>query len=229
MRHYLVVGGTKGIGKALVERLDEANASITVLAREIGDHRPASSRTYLQCDVLSDVLPNIDHELHGIAYCPGTINLKPFERLTDDDFRRDIETNLIGAVKVIRNYLNNLREAESSSIVLFSTVAAGVGMGFHASVASAKAAVEGLARSLAAEFAPKIRVNCVAPSLTITPLSEKLTNSPDKIEASAARHPLRRIGTPEEVAGIAEFLLSERSGWITGQVIHIDGGLSSVR
>jgi NAD(P)-dependent dehydrogenase (short-subunit alcohol dehydrogenase family) len=122
-----------------------------------------------------------------------------------------------------------LREAESSSIVLFSTVAAGVGMGFHASVASAKAAVEGLARSLAAEFAPKIRVNCVAPSLTITPLSEKLTNSPDKIEASAARHPLRRIGTPEEVAGIAEFLLSERSGWITGQVIHIDGGLSSVR
>ena len=135
----------------------------------------------------------------------------------------------MGAVKIIQQLLPALKKAEAPSVVFFSTVAVQTGMPFHASIAAAKGAVEGLARSLAAELAPKIRVNCIAPSLVQTSLAEKLVNTPEKIEAGGKRHALQRIGQPNDIAAMAEFLLSDKAGWITGQVLHIDGGMSTLK
>ncbi|TAH03065.1 MAG: SDR family oxidoreductase [Sphingobacteriales bacterium] len=229
--NYLIVGGSSGIGLQLVNNLINQGHIVYVASRQKRDF-PAQVN-FIELDILGDVsvlktqLPN---ELHGLAYCPGTINLKPFGRLTEDDFLNDYKTNVLGAVKVIQQVINKLKAVNTSSIVLFSTVAAKTGMGFHASVAASKSALEGLAVSLAAEFAAsKIRVNVIAPSLTNTPLAANLLSSPERIEASDKRHPLGRIGTAKEVADAAEFLLSDKSTWITGQVLGIDGGMSSLR
>jgi NAD(P)-dependent dehydrogenase (short-subunit alcohol dehydrogenase family) len=146
-----------------------------------------------------------------------------------DDFQNDFEVNVLGAVKVINKYFANLKSSENSSIVLFSTVAVQTGMQYHASIAAAKGAIEGLTRSLAAEFSPNIRVNCIAPSITDTPLAEKLLNNEAKLNASEERHPLKRIGSSEEIAKTVEFLLSPSSGFITGQILKVDGGISSVK
>jgi NAD(P)-dependent dehydrogenase (short-subunit alcohol dehydrogenase family) len=155
--------------------------------------------------------------------------LKPFHLLRSRDFVRDLEVNYLGAVKTLQHYLPRLREADSASVVLLSTVAVQTGLAFHASVAGAKGAVEGLTRALAAELAPKIRVNAVAPSLTDTPLARSLLNQPAKRESASKRHPLQRIGTPADIASAVCFLLADESGWITGQVIAVDGGLSRIR
>lgn len=176
-----------------------------------------------------DELPQISEPLNGIVYCPGTINLKPLKSLKLEDFQNDFEVNLLGAVKVINKYFNNLKEAGKSSIVLFSTVAVQTGMPYHASIASAKGAVEGLTRSLAAEFAPNIRVNCIAPSITNTPLAEKLLNNETKVKSSEDRHPLKRIGDAKEIAEAVAFLISDSASFITGQIIKIDGGISSIK
>ncbi|MFN3693606.1 MAG: SDR family NAD(P)-dependent oxidoreductase, partial [Ignavibacterium sp.] len=176
-----------------------------------------------------DELPQIDGSIDGLVYCPGTINLKPLNSLKIEDFQNDIEVNLLGAVKVINKYFNNLKSAGKSSTVLFSTVAVQTGMQYHASIASAKGAVEGLTRSLAAEFAPNIRVNCIAPSITSTPLAEKLLNNEAKLKASEDCHPLKRIGDAKEIAETVAFLLSDSASFITGQIIKVDGGISSVK
>ena len=181
-------------------------------------------------DDLSELNSHLPEKLDGLIYCPGTINLKPFNRLTDQDFLNDFSINVLGAIKVIRQVINKLKKAENSSIVLYSTVAVKTGMGFHSSVAASKSAVEGLAISLSAEFANSgIRVNTIAPSLTDTPLSANLLSSPEKRENSAKRHPAGRIGTTRDISSATLFLLSEDSSWITGQVLHVDGGLSSLR
>jgi NAD(P)-dependent dehydrogenase (short-subunit alcohol dehydrogenase family) len=177
----------------------------------------------------ADELPQINEPIDGIIYCPGTINLKPLKSLKIEDFQNDFEVNVLGAVKVINKYFNNLKSAEKSSVVLFSTVAVQTGMTYHASVSASKGAVEGLTRSLAAEFSPNIRVNCIAPSITNTPLADKLLNNEAKLKASEDRHPLKRIGSAEEIAKIVEFLLSSNSGFITGQILKVDGGISSVK
>jgi NAD(P)-dependent dehydrogenase (short-subunit alcohol dehydrogenase family) len=167
--------------------------------------------------------------LDGVVYCPGSINLKPFHRITDQEFIEEFNLNVLGAVRVVRTVLPLLKNSSQSSIVFFSTIAVQQGMPFHASIATAKGALEGLTRSLAAEYAPKIRVNCIAPSLTNTPLASRLLSTDEKKKASDERHPLKRIGEPEDLANLAAFLLSPQSSWITGQVIHVDGGLSSIR
>jgi 3-oxoacyl-[acyl-carrier protein] reductase len=176
-----------------------------------------------------NVFPPIEGIIDGLVYFPGTINLKPFHRLTPTYFSNDYQVNSMGAVAFIQAYLPNLKTSLQASIVFISTVAVAIGMQFHASVSMAKGAVEGLTIALAAELAPAIRVNCVAPSLTERPLAEKLINTPEKIEASQKRNPLRKIGNATDVANCIEFLLSPSSSWITGQVIAVDGGMNTLK
>ncbi|KHJ38208.1 3-oxoacyl-[acyl-carrier-protein] reductase FabG1 [Pedobacter glucosidilyticus] len=229
--NYLVIGGSTGIGLALVEKLIADGHDVIAVSRHRGE-LPLEAK-FIELDILGDVAVLKDHlpeTIHGLAYCPGTINLKPFSRLTADDFRKDYEVNVIGAVKVIQQVLPQLKASKQASILMFSTVAAKAGMGFHASIAAAKSAIEGLTVSLAAEFAAsKIRVNTLAPSLTDTPLAASLLATPERREASEKRHPLGRVGTAEELAEAAYFLLSEKSSWITGQVLGIDGGMSTLK
>jgi len=230
MNTYIVVGGTSGIGLETTKLLSN-NDRVVVISREKKNIDGLANVGFYPSDITKtiDELPNIEGKINGIVYCPGTINLKPLKSLKLEDFQNDLEINLLGAVKVINKYFSNLKSAEKASIVLFSTVAVQTGMPYHASIASAKGAIEGLTRSLAAEFSPSIRVNCIAPSITNTPLADKLLNNESKLKASEDRHPLKRIGSAEEIAHTVEFLLSDKSGFITGQIIKIDGGISSVK
>ena len=231
-KHFLIIGGTSGIGAALVSQLIEQGHQVSVISRGLASTaNPHPSVSYHQADVTNhqQPLPVIDQPIDGFVYCPGSINLKPFRTLKADDFLQDFQVNLVGAVRCIQHYLPRLQEGSNPSIVLFSTVAVKAGMAFHASVSAAKGAVEGFGKALAAELAPKVRVNVIAPSLTATPMAEKLTNSEAKLKASEERHPLKRIGQPAEIASMAKYLLSSDSAWVTGQVFHIDGGMSSLK
>jgi 3-oxoacyl-[acyl-carrier protein] reductase len=229
--NYLIVGGSSGIGLQLVKNLLNDGHTVYAASRQKRD-LPAEAK-FIELDILGDVSilkTEIPDELHGLAYCPGTINLKSFGRLSEDDFLNDYKTNVLGAVKVIQQVINKLKTVNTSSIVLFSTVAANTGMGFHASVSASKSALQGLGFSLAAEFSTsKIRVNVIAPSLTDTPLASALLSNAERKEASDKRHPLGRIGNAQEIADAATFLLSDKSSWITGQVLGIDGGMSTLR
>ena len=227
MKQFLVVGGSSGIGLSITQALVRQGHGVQVWARNLATIEGAQVIVNdVKSDLNLDLLPDI---LNGVIYCPGTITLKPFHRLTAEDFARDWQINVMGAVATLQAVLPRLKKAEQASVVLFSTVAVSLGMPFHASIASAKGAVEALTKSLAAEWAPNIRVNAIAPSLTHTHLAEKLLSSEEKIEAAAKRHPLQKIGSPEDMAAMAIFLLGAESQWMTGQVMHIDGGLSSVK
>ncbi|WP_276976416.1 SDR family oxidoreductase, partial [Flavobacterium filum] len=170
-------------------------------------------------------LPEI---IDGLVYCPGSINLRPFKGIKPETFEADMHINFFSMIKVIQTILPNLSASNQSSIVLFSSVAASMGMPFHTSVAAAKGAIEGFAKALAAEFTPKIRVNVIAPSLTDTPLADKFLNNDVKREKSAERHPLKRFGTADDLAQMATFLLNDKSSWISGQIFHVDGGMSTL-
>lgn len=225
---YLIVGGSKGIGKACTELLLEHGNEVIVAARTNDEisHLPVE---FVEVDVLGDVstLEDFD-DLNGLIYCPGSINLRPFNRFSEDEFKADFELNVMGAIKCIQTCLPALKKG-NGSVVLFSTVAVQQGMAFHASVAASKGAIEGLTRSLASEFAPHVRVNAIAPSLTDTPLAEALLSNEKKREASEERHPLKRVGKAQDIASMAVHLVSENGSWITGQVIGVDGGMSRVR
>ncbi|MCR9016087.1 SDR family NAD(P)-dependent oxidoreductase [Aquiflexum gelatinilyticum] len=223
-KNIVVIGGNSGIGKSITEKLESEGANIFVY------HRSGEGLEQLDVTARFESIEGLPEVIDGLVYCPGTINLKPFHRFSVEDFQRDYEVNVLGAVKVLQACLKGLKKSESASVVLFSTVAVQVGLGFHSSISSAKGAVEGLAKSLAAEWAPnKIRVNVVAPSLTDTPLASALLGNEDKKEASNKRHPLGRYGQAEDIAGAAVFLLSKDASWMTGQVLHLDGGMSSVK
>jgi len=231
-KRFFVAGGSSGIGLDIVKALQKKGNEIYVGSRTNDQLAGLGRVHHFALDVKADPLnlEELPEVLNGMVYCPGTIRLKPFQRLTIDDFLEDLQINFLGAVKTIQACLTRLKKSKTgASVVLFSTVAVKTGMPFHASVAGAKAAVEGLTRSLAAEFAPRIRFNAIAPSLTDTPLAQNLLSSEEKRQASADRHPLKRIGTPSEIAGLAMHLLSDESAWMTGQIIHIDGGMSSLR
>ncbi len=224
--NYLIIGASSGIGSEIAKKLNEQGHQVFTAQRNITNsdgHVQQFNAVENDLDVTS--LPD---QIDGLVYCPGSINLKPFNRLTTQDFYTDWQINFLGAVKVIQSVLPRLRAAKGS-IVLFSSVAAQTGMSFHASVASAKAAIEGLTYSLAAEFAPTIRVNAIAPSLTDTPLANKLLSDENKKETAAKRHPLQKFGNVNDIASMACFLLGKDASFITGQVIKIDGGLSNIR
>ncbi len=228
-KNYLIVGGSYGIGLEIVKSLAEQGANVYVLART-NDNLPSYATIYYQeYDALSDEKIDLPDELHGVVYCPGSINLKPFRSLKPDAFRSDFEINVIGAIKVLQQTQRLLQKTANSSVVLFSTVAVGQGMPYHASIAASKGAIEGLTKTLAAEWAPKVRVNCVAPSLTDTPLAARLLSSDERREVSAQRHPLKRVGTVSDISEAVCFLLSEKSGWMTGQILGVDGGISALK
>lgn len=228
-KRFLVVGGSSGIGLDTIKKLISEGHEVINMSRT-SPNLSSESLSHHSVDVLSeDNLPHLDTSLDGLVYCPGSINLKPFRSLKTTDYQKDFEINVLGAVKVIQNYLKALKEAPNSSIVLFSTVAVGTGMSFHSSVSAAKGAIEGLTRSLAAELAPSIRVNCVAPSIVDTPLASRFLSSEEKVEASAKRHPLNRVGDVNDISEAVKYLLSDSSGWVTGQILPVDGGLSSIR
>lgn len=231
-KNILVVGGSKGIGRAIVEQLVSQNINVTVISRNIDEMDTHALVHYIQKDITKDDLaPNeLPDIIDGLVYCPGSIVLKPFKSLSEEQFIDDFAINCLGAIKSIKAAFNGLKKSESNpGIVLFSTVAVTQGMAFHASLAAAKGAVEGLTKSLAAEFAPTIRVNCIAPSLTNTSLAAKILSSPEKIQAAEQRHPLKTIGNVSDLASMAIFLLSEEAKWISGQILHVDGGMSTLR
>jgi NAD(P)-dependent dehydrogenase (short-subunit alcohol dehydrogenase family) len=230
-KNILIIGASSGIGHALAQQLQEQGATLFTAGRTQPE---GIQSTHMVWDVTQtpavDALHQLPDTLHGLIYCPGSINLKPFQRLTLDDYRRDFDVNVLGAVSAIHTCYAAMKKSKSASIVLFSTVAAKLGMGMHSSVAVAKSAVEGLAKSLAAELAPfNVRVNAIAPSLTDTPLAGFLLADDTKREAANKRHPLNRYGSPEDIASMAAYLLTDQANWITGQIIGIDGGMGSLK
>jgi NAD(P)-dependent dehydrogenase (short-subunit alcohol dehydrogenase family) len=230
MSTYLIVGGSSGIGKALVAELAAEGNSIYATYNNTVPENSSENIHYAQLDVLNEQidLSYLPDSIDGLVYCPGSITLKPIQRLTISDLENDYKLQVTGFVRILQLVLPKLKKGQNASIVLFSTIAVQKGFAFHSLVSSSKGAVEGLCRALAAELAPSIRVNCIAPSITATPLAGRLLDTDEKMNANAQRHPLKKIGSADDVAGMAAFLLSAKASWITGQVMHIDGGLSSL-
>lgn len=225
-KNILLIGGSHGIGKSVAQQLHETHTLF--IASRSREGLEDLQCEYIPFDATKDSfeLSVLPEEIHGFVYCPGSINLKPFKMMDLEVFEEDMRVNFFGLVKVVQKIMPKM--AQSSSMVFFSTVAVEKGMLFHTSVAAAKGATEGFAKSLAAEYAPKLRVNVIAPSLVDTPLAEKLLNNERKKENMAGRHPLKRVGQAEDIANMAIFLLSDKSSWMTGQVIGVDGGMSTL-
>ncbi len=230
MRNYVIIGGSSGIGNAIVESLEDHDANI-VATYNTNAKESRGKVKYLKYDVTTDELDldELPEQIDGLAYCPGSINLKPFKRFKEDDFVQDFKLQVMGATKVIKQLLPKMKGSQDASILLFSTVAVQTGFSFHTQVAISKGAIEGLTRSLAAELSPDIRVNALAPSLTNTNLAGKLLSTPEKINMQSEKNPLKKIGDPKDIAEAATYLLTEKSSWMTGQIITIDGGYSRIK
>lgn len=231
LNNVVIAGGNSGIGEKLIQLLADTDARITLLSRKSPDEQTNTGISHYPWDVTEALPENLElpEQLDGLVYCPGTINLKPFPLLKDDDFLRDFQVNVMGAVKLVRKYIKALK-AGRGSVVFFSSVAASTGFPFHASVAAAKSALEGLSLSLAAEYASAgVRFNTVSISLTDTALASGLLKTEKQRQSGEDRHPIKGLGDPGEVASWVMHLLSQDSRWMTGQVIHIDGGIGSLR
>lgn len=222
MKNIVIIGGSKGIGKAILEQQLTSNLiySISRTSPEISH----PNLKHFELDVLKDNLPEIEN-IDVLIYCPGTINLKPILSLSIEDFKNDFEVNVLGAVKAIQKYLPNLKKGNNPSIVLFSTVAAKLGMPFHASIATAKSGVEGLVKSLGAELASVVRINAIAPTITDTTLAANILRNDRMKENMVERHPMKNYLQPQEVANMVAFLISENAKSISGQVFEMDYGL----
>jgi NAD(P)-dependent dehydrogenase (short-subunit alcohol dehydrogenase family) len=227
-KNILLIGGSHGIGLATARIL--APDHNIIIASRTSDNLEDIHARHLQFDVTKDKIEDLDlpDNIDGLVYFPGSINLKPFKMLKPEAFEEEMQLNFISLVKVVQGLLPKLKKSEQASLVFFSTVAVKVGMPFHTSVAAAKGAIEGFSKALAAEYAPTFRVNVIAPSLTDTPLAEKLLSSEEKKKKMNERHPLKRVGEAEDIANLVVFLLSEKSAWMTGQTLGLDGGLSTI-
>ncbi|QLG46748.1 SDR family NAD(P)-dependent oxidoreductase [Costertonia aggregata] len=225
-KNILLIGGSHGIGLSLATQLQKNNK--VFVASRTKEGLDGLDVTHIPFDATTDDLDvsHLPEELHGFVYCPGSINLKPFKMMSLETFEEDMQLNFFSMVKTVKTIIGKM--VEGGSMVFFSTVAVGTGMPFHTSVAAAKGAIEGFAKSMAAEYAPKLRVNVVAPSLVDTPLAGRLLNNDKKVEMMSQRHPLKRVGKPEDIANIALFLLSDDSTWMTGQIVGVDGGMSTL-
>ncbi len=227
MKNIVIIGGSKGIGNAILqEQINSGNKVYNISRTEPGNNN--ENLTHYNVDVLQDELPEIEN-VDSLIYCPGSINLKPISRLSIEDFKEDFNINVIGAVKAIQKYLPNLRNGNNPSILMFSTVAVKLGMPFHASIATAKGGIEGLTKSLGAELAPNIRVNAIAPTVTDTTLAEKLLRNDRSKENITERHPLKKYLDPKEVASMADYLISDKSTSISGQIFEMDCGIVSFK
>ncbi len=226
MKKYIIIGGSKGIGKETAEILAAEGNEVIVFSRTPYEG-PAHSIDWEEFDVLSDDWEDrMPDNIDGLVYSVGSINLKPFKRLKPEVFQADFQLQVMGAVKALQAASTNFNTNGIPSVVLYSTVAVQRGMPFHATVSASKGAIEGLTRAIASEWAPKARINCIAPSLTDTPLAGRLVSTPEKKAALGNNNPMKRIGEPTDVAEMTAFLLSDKASWMTGQVIHIDGGQS---
>lgn len=231
MENFLIIGASSGVGKGIADQLSALGHQVYGTYCKNKIHSENAFVQYQYADVLDEnfSLDFLPETLKGAIYCPGSINLRPFERLKPSDFIDDYKLQVVGAIKTLQAAIPRLNRSAHASILLFSTVAVQAGFPFHTQVSVSKGAIEGLTKSLAAELSPKIRVNCIAPSVTDTPLAAALLNSDQKREANAQRHPLKRIGTADDIAQMAVFLLSSKASWITGQIIHVDGGISTLK
>lgn len=231
LKNLLVIGGSSGIGNHLATKIADKHRVYATFNKHTPTPSENENLSFHFCNVTDEQtdFSFLPEKLHGVVYCPGSINLKPFARIQPEDFITDYRINVIGAIKIIQNVLPKLKASGNAAIILFSTVAVQQGFNFHSMVSASKGAIEGLTRALAAELAPTIRVNCIAPSITETPLSASLLNTDAKKEANASRHPLKRIGHPADIANMANFLLSDEASWITGQILAVDGGMSSIK
>ena len=226
MKNIVVIGGTKGIGKAIVSEVVDNN-NVVCLSRNQTDFSH-DNYTFHNFDALVDDYPDFE-SVDCLIYCPGSINLKPISTLSLDDFRNDFELNVIGAVRAIKKYLNLLKKSGSASILLFSTVATKLGMPYHASVSVAKSGIDGLVKTLGSELAPKVRINAIAPTITNTDLASKILRNDKVIENMVERHPLKKILSSNEVAKMASFLISEDASSISGQIFNMDAGIVSFK
>ena len=228
-KNILIIGGSSGIGLALSELLASKN-SVYVASRS-NESLLNLDVNYIQFDATTDQLDLslLPEKLDGFVYCPGSINLRPFKGLKTEAFLCDFEINVIGAVSALKSVLNLLNASSNAAVVFYSTGAVQTGMPFHSSVSASKGAIEGLTRSLAAEFAPKIRVNAIAPSLVDTPLASKFLNNEMKLEKANERHPLGRVGNAKELAQATAFLLGDESSWMTGRILQLDGGIGNLK
>ena len=233
---YLVFGATGAIGSSLAAQLKESSHDVHLIARNEDEVKAISEElgcSYTVADVLEENFidkvkaDTSDFDVKGVAYCVGSIDLKPLKRVSESDLHNCMKLNLYSAIESIKGFQEELKK-NNGSIVLFSSVAAQKGFTNHTIIATAKAAIEGLTVTLAAEFAPSIRVNCIAPSLTNSKISQSMLKSPVVAEALAKAHPLKRLGEGKDSASIAKFLLSDESSWMTGQIIAVDGGRSSL-
>jgi NAD(P)-dependent dehydrogenase (short-subunit alcohol dehydrogenase family) len=231
---YLIFGATGSIGSSLAEQLVKSGNSVHLVGRNENETKNLSERlgcTFTIADVLQngfiEKVKNDISDIKGVAYCVGSIDLKPLRMVTKEDFDKCMKLNLYSAVEIIKGFQESLKK-NKGSVVLFSTVAAQRGFTNHAIIASTKAAVEGLTVSLAAEFAPNIRVNCIAPSLTNSKIAEPMLKNKVLAEGIAKAHPLKRLGEGKDSASLAKFLIMDDSSWITGQIIAVDGGRSKL-
>ncbi|WP_109829689.1 SDR family NAD(P)-dependent oxidoreductase [Reichenbachiella versicolor] len=231
MNNYIIIGGSSGIGLGLTKSLLAQNNKVFASYNQHPIEVDDANLITFKLDVLNDnyQFPDLPDTIDGIVYCPGSIDLKPFQRISPLNMVKDYELNVVSAVKIIQAMITRLKKSKEASIVLYSTVAVQSGFNFHSQVSASKGAIEGLTRALAAELSPTIRINAIAPSLTNTPLASGLLSSEDKIKANDARHPMKRIGKIDDIVEASLFLLSNKSSWITGQIIPVDGGMSVVK